>query len=186
MLEEVSKDSDGYMPGDCPRDVQQLYDLKAQMKQRTQPIDPYENISVLMAVEGNDKYIRRVTNTPESHSICLYTDDMVDFMQRHCGFGNSKSPIHVDTTYDLTNGNVVLCTLRAVRCQGSPLIVGPVLITKRQRASDFAVLWQSLPDKVRALPAVFVTDGTHQIYSRECSKCANAPMQAAPDGKCQS
>ena len=119
MLEKVSKDSDGCMPY-CPRDVQQLYDLKAQM--RTQPIDPYENSSVLMAAEGNDKYIRRVTNTPESHSIRLYMDNMVDFMQRHCGFGNSKSPIHVDTTYDLTNGNVVLCTLRAVRCQGSPLI----------------------------------------------------------------
>ena len=176
MLEEVSKDSDGYMPGDCPRDVQQLYDLKAQMKQRTQPIDPYENISVLMAAEGNDKYIRRVTNTPESHNICLYTDDMVDFMQRHCGFGNSKSPIHVDTTYDLTNGYVVLCTLRAVRCQGSPLIVGPALITKRQRASDFAVLWQSLPDKVRALPAVFVTDGEEALIKSILESFPNARM----------
>ena len=173
-MEENS--SKALTPSETSRDVQQYYDCKALLRRRTQPNDPYENVHILMAAEGDDKFIRKVTNTPDCHSICLFSDDMINFILKHCGAGGAKTPIHVDTTFDLTNSFVVICTLRAVGCEGSPLIVGPALVTKRQTASDVMILWQSLPAKLRELPLVFVTDGDRALIKSIVDSFPNARL----------
>lgn len=110
--------------GETPRDVRQYYDKRHQYR-RKENTDPYQNIQMMVAAETNIRYIRRVTTDPDNHSVVLFTDEMIAFIERHCGRTSSKSPMHVDTTYNLTNGYSVVCTLRAVDFGRGPAPTGP-------------------------------------------------------------
>ena len=122
----------------------------------------------MVSAEADVRYIRRVTTDPDNHSVVLFTDEMIEFIERHCGRTTNKSPIHVDTTYNLTNGYAVICTLRAIDFEGDPLLLGPILVTKRQRECDISILWNAIikaNSKLRDLDLVFVTDGDDSIVN---------------------
>ena len=98
----------------------------------------------------------------------LFWNLQFDFIKRHCGKTANKSLIHVDTTYNLTNGYAVDCTLRAVDFEGHPLILGPIIITKRQRECDLTVLWLTIikaNPKLRDINLVVATDGDESIVN---------------------
>ena len=108
-------------------------------------VDPHTKINLMMASEvgaaGGKEYIRRITTTADNYSICLYSDEMVDYITKRCTSSDIViSPIHVDVTYNLTNMYALITTLRAVDFEGEPLLIGPILLTKRLRNTDLSVL----------------------------------------------
>ena len=122
----------------------------------------------MLSTETDKCFVGRVTTDPDSPSIVLFRNSQIDFMKRHCGKTSKESPIHVDTTYNLTNGYAVDCTLRAVDFEGHPLILGPIIITKRQRECDLTVLWLTIikaNPKLRDINLVVATDGDESIVN---------------------
>ena len=101
-------------------------------------------------------------------SIVLFTVEMIEFIERHCGRNTNKLTIHVDTTYNLTYGFAVICILRPIDFEGDPLLLGPILVTKRQRECDISILYNTIikaNSKFLDLDFVFVTNGDDSIVS---------------------
>ena len=75
----------------------------------------------------------------------------------------------MDTTYNLTyNGFAVICILRPIDFEGDPLLLGPILVTKRQRECDISILYNTIikaNSKFLDLDFVFVTNGDDSIVS---------------------
>ena len=94
----------------------------------------------MLSTETDKCFVGRVTTDPDSPSIVLFRNSQIDFMKRHCGKTSKESPIHVDTTYNLTDGYAVDFTRRAVDFEGHSLILGLIIINKRQQECDITVL----------------------------------------------
>ena len=148
-----------------PRGIKQIQDMKF-LSTKKQKTDTHQSLLMIMSNElhssGSERFIRRITTDADNYSICLYTNDMLDFMLKRCAHGKQPSPIHVDATYQLTNMYALVCTMRAIDFEGHPLVPGPILLTRRQRAKDFIVLWHEICSDRRELknaPLTFVTDG---------------------------
>lgn len=151
--------------GSVPRCLKQIQDLKYSIKPRDKS-ESCDRVHLLMVNELNSskkqQFIRKVTSTADNYAICLYTDDMIDFMKKGCLARQLPSPIHVDTTYNLTSMFALVTTFRATEFEGAPLLIGPILLTKRVRMEDYNTLWQDLCSKdglFKTAPLTFVTDG---------------------------
>ena len=146
--------------GSIPRSIRQVQDAKD--KHAKSAPDPIDSVSIMMVAErGSDaKFIRRFTITDDSYSIALYTNEQIQFL-----VDNPDVTIHVDTTFNLSETPTyifsVVTTLRANQFQGDPLLLGPILLTTRQRKKDYVTLWHSICGhdvKISRLK-IFVTDG---------------------------
>ena len=140
-------------------------------------VDPHTKINLMMASEvgaaGGKEYIRRITTTADNYSICLYSDEMVDYITKRCtSTAIVISPIHVDVTYNLTNMYALITTLRAVDFEGEPLLIGPILLTKRLRNTDLSVLWGDLSAKLKLKmeQLTFITDGDERLIKSICDR----------------
>lgn len=72
------------------------------------------------------------------------------------------SPIHVDTTYNLSSMFALVTTFRATEFESVPLLIGPILLTKRVRIEDYNTLWQDLcgrDGQLKTVSLTFITDG---------------------------
>lgn len=165
--------------GVVPRGVKQIKNLR----QNSQTVNPqrttiHEKLMALMTGEASssNKYLRRIITDSDNFCVVLFTDDMIDFILKRCisQQGNSPvSPIHVDTTYRLTNMWALVCTMRATDFVGEPLVVGPILLTKRQRSRDFQALWDQLISCEKSLQTsrlLFITDGDDALV-QSISNC---------------
>ena len=165
--------------GVVPRGVKQIKNLR----QNSQTVNPqrttiHEKLMALMTGEASssNKYLRRIITDSDNFCVVLFTDDMIDFILKRCisQQGNSPvSPIHVDTTYRLTNMWALVCTMRATDFVGEPLVVGPILLTKRQRSRDFQALWDQLISCELSLQTsrlLFITDGDDALV-QSISNC---------------
>lgn len=153
--------------------MKQIYDIKDKAKKREMRVDPYDRLTAMMVAESNSsskqRFIQRITQTADNHCVSLFTEDVVQTVLRTCGNNSvNKSPIHIDTTYNLTSSFAVICTIRATEFEGNPLMVGPILLTNRERAEDITILWDNLISKcpqLRQQCLAFVTDGDHAIIN---------------------
>ena len=127
--------------------------------------DPIDSVRMLMASERDcdDRYIRQLTATSDSFSISLYMNCQIEYLKKI----SAENPIiHVDTTYNLSNIFAMVTTLRATHFIEDPIIIGPILLTTRQRQYDFQVLWRNVimeaPQLAQA-KLTFVTDGDQAL-----------------------
>lgn len=144
--------------GAIPRGLKQLHDMSEKQGKKLKR-DPLDNLVLLKSVENNsERYIRRITDSDDNYSICLYTNDQLKYLSKYC----TGVPVHVDITFNLTNMFAVVTTFRASDFVGSPLLVGPILLTKKQRAMDYKLLWEAITNEgifKRTSDVTFVTDG---------------------------
>ena len=166
--------ADAPTTGAVPRSIRQLQDSK--YKNRTAEPDPIQTLMTLMCSERgtSEKFIRRLTITEDSYNIVLYTDEQVQYL---CN--NLKATIHVDITFNLsenpTNMYGLVTTIRAHQYKGDPLLLGPILLTTKQRSKDYITLWQDMCSNNPKLSglSVFVTDGESALM--------NSIQQTFPD-----
>lgn len=95
--------------------------------------------------------------------ICLYMNSQMKYLKKIAA-GNPL--IHVDTTYSLSNMFAMVTTIRATEFVGDPIIIGPILLTTRQRQHDFRVLWHEIAHQVPEVMQAnltFVTDGDQAL-----------------------
>ena len=146
------------MYGSIPRSIRQVQDAKD--KHAKSAPDPIDSVSIMMVAErGSDaKFIRRFSIT--DNSIALYTNEQIQFL-----VDNPDVTIHVDTTFNLSETPTIIfsvvTTLRANQFQRDPLLLGPILLTTRQRKKDYVTLWHLICGhdvKISRLK-IFVTDG---------------------------
>ena len=155
--------------GCVPRGINQIKDLRY-TSAATSNSGIHDRLMSIMHAEKNSskKYVRRLVTDADNFSVVLYTDDMCDFLLKRCQISLDApySPIFVDTTYKLTNMWALVCTMRATDFIGHPLVVGPILLTKRQRVKDFSVLWEQLlrtEKQLKTSRLVFITDGDEAL-----------------------
>lgn len=151
--------------GSIPRGRKQIYDRKPATDKVSS--DPINNIIIMIGAERSCRYIRRVTFIEDNVSICLFSNSQIDFISNNCLTSSiEQQAIHVDMTFDLADMYAVVVTTRCPMFQGDPIFIGPIMLTKRHRAQDYATLWEELSSKVAMLKdeaLVFVTDGEESI-----------------------
>lgn len=148
-----------------PRSVKQVRDMKyTQHKGKPDPIDA---VRILMMSEkgSKERFIRSFAIKDDSFTLCLYTDEQFKLL---CNFPEeiASSVIHVDTTFNLCNMFALVMTLRSNSFLGSPIMLGPILLTDRQRSKDYSILWEDLKQRNLRLglaSLTFVTDGEKAI-----------------------
>lgn len=126
---------------------------------------------MMMAAEtgnsGSPQYIRKVSTSTDNFCIVLYYDKQLDLLLKYCGeASNERSPIHIDTTFNLTNYYALVTVFRATEFEGSPIVFGPILLTKCLKSDDYRELWDCVLRQkpgFRYEPFLFVTDGETAI-----------------------
>lgn len=144
--------------GSIPRANKQIRDAKG-THQKNRP-DWIESLKLLMTSQSHNRYIRSINQTEDSFTVCLFTDRQMEL------FADAQSANYVDTTFNLAQINVLVTTTRATAFTGHPIVLGPILLTTRQRWTDFKSLWDQMiktrPDLVDS-HLTFVSDGEDAI-----------------------
>lgn len=150
-----------------PRGVRQVKDARYTKKKTNE--DPYKSLLMMMQGDQGQHFIRSIQHTHDNLTVCLFTDHQIDLMEQYCtNTGDKYSPVHVDTTFKLTNMYALIFTIRAVDCEGDPILLGPVLLTQRRREVHYRVLADEIikhRPSLKHLPLLFITDGEDAIIN---------------------
>ena len=150
--------------GSVPRGKTTIYDQRTKNSIKDEFMDL---IFLQQSERSGDSFIRTITITQDNTAICLFSDEQAQFLLHHCtSKSDERQPVHVDVTFNVTDMFLLVMTMRAPMFEGNPLLVGPMLLTKRQRASDYAILWKELVSKVSELEneqIIFITDGEEAV-----------------------
>lgn len=123
----------------------------------------------MMKAQQGQQYIRTINCTEDNLAICIFSNEQLEQIIKYCvRDGDTYSPIHVDTTYKLTDMYALVLTIRAVECEGDPILMRPVLLTQRTREIDYRVLFSEITKHrpyLQHAPLTFVTDGEESIIN---------------------
>lgn len=110
-------------------------------------MDPIKSLLLFQAAEDKtDRYVQKVIITHDNLGILLYLNEQLEYLQGSFkGLQNeSLSVIYIDCTYNLTNYYALVTSIKCDLFTGDPLVLGPILLTKRRHAEDYALLLSEL------------------------------------------
>lgn len=150
-----------------PRAPRQVHDLSFQVADK-QP-DQLKELLMLQASESDEhNYIKKVTVTKWNTSTLLFLDEQSNFLRGFFGLYSSETQpfTFVDTTFNLSNYYALVTSVKCDLFVGDPLLLGPILLTKRQRSGDYGELWYEIARRFANFDGaeiVCVTDGEESL-----------------------
>lgn len=165
VLQMVLKSSSN--PSTAPRGRQQLHNLKRTLPGNSGRDSIWSTLMMQTAETDKDCYIQRFLSTSNNKSITLYYQDQMDFLRGKFFDNTTVSPvvIYIDCTYNLTDYYALVTSVRCDLFVGDPLVIGPILLTKRRQAADYLELFREISRHVGEDHGVMfaVTDGEDGI-----------------------
>lgn len=158
----VQSTSDAFLP----RAPRQIHDVGHRIKSQIKPLDPVKDLLMLQASEDRHTgYIRQVIFTHDNSTMVQYLKEQTNFLRGFVhDYANQESTIiYADCTFNLSNYFALITSVKCDLFVGEPLLLGPVLLTKRQRTEDYSILWKALAESFSDVAGnediICVTDG---------------------------
>lgn len=130
--------------------------------------DTIRDLLLLQASEDQDTpFIQQITFLHNNTTVLLFLEQQIQFLrgQFHNNSNELPTVIHVDTTFNLADFFLLVTSVRCDLFIGEPLVLGPLLLTKRQKAEDYDVLCTKVAKQFgeHAQVLYFITDGEEAL-----------------------